>query len=114
MLMSVDLMTPDRLRPAVPEVALLEEVNASFVFIAQSDGKDGQKAKRVPVSIGMRRDGFAEIISGLPADAMVITEGLVGLRDGQAIKPVGGGAPAAKSADTKAAPTAAKSDGRGG
>lgn len=114
MLMSVDLMTPDRRMPAVPEVALLEEGNASFVFIAHSDGKDGQKAKRIPVSIGMRRDGYAEIISGLPADAMVITEGLVGLRDGQAIKPIGGGAPAAKSADTKVAPTTAKSDGRGG
>ena len=73
MLMSVDLMTPDRRMPAVPEVALLEEGNASFVFIAQSDGKDGQKAKRIPVSIGMRRDGFAEIISGIPADALVIT-----------------------------------------
>jgi hypothetical protein len=62
----------------------------------------------------MRRDGFAEIISGLPANALVITEGLVGLRDGQAIKPLGGGAPGAKSADTKAAAPAAKSDGRGG
>ncbi len=114
MLMSVDLITPERRMPAVPEVALLEEGNASFVFIAQSDGKDGQKAERVPVSVGMRRDGFAEIISGLPANALVITEGLVGLRDGQAIKPLGGGAPGAKSADTKAAAPAAKSDGRGG
>lgn len=113
MLMSVDLMTPDRRMPAVPEVALLEEGNSSFVFIAHSDGKEGQKAKRVPVGIGMRRDGFAEIVSGLPVGAVVITEGLVGLRDGQPIKPVSA-APGPKSADAKAAPAAAKTDGRGG
>jgi membrane fusion protein (multidrug efflux system) len=113
MLMSVNLITPDRRMPAVPEVALLEEGNASFVFIAQSDGKDGQNAKRVPVSIGMRRDGFAEIMNGLPADALVITEGLVGLRDGQAIKPVGGSVQVAKPADSRIAPSASKPDGRG-
>jgi hypothetical protein len=45
---------------------------------------------------------------------MAMPEGLVGLRDGQAIKPIGGGAPSAKSADAKVAPTTAKSDGRGG
>jgi membrane fusion protein (multidrug efflux system) len=93
MLMSVDLIAPDRNMPAVPEIALLEEGNASFVFIAVSDGKGGQKAKRVPVSIGARRDGFAEILSGIAQGSPVITEGLVGLRDGQPVKPMGAGAP---------------------
>ncbi|GIU66033.1 efflux RND transporter periplasmic adaptor subunit [Candidatus Phycosocius spiralis] len=88
MLMSVDVMAPVRNRPAVPEVALVEDGNASFVFIAVSDGKGGQKAMRVPVSIGTRRDGFAEIINGLAPGTLVITEGLVGLRDGQPIKPM--------------------------
>jgi membrane fusion protein, multidrug efflux system len=99
-LMSVDLIAPDRNTPAVPEVALLEEGNASYVFIAVSDGKGGQKAKRVPVSIGTRRDGFAEILGGIAPGSPVITEGLVGLRDGQPVKPVGAGAPA-KPADKK-------------
>ena len=93
MLMSVDLIAPDRNTPAVPEVALLEEGNASYVFVAVSDGKGGQKAKRVPVSIGTRRDGFAEILGGIAPGSPVITEGLVGLRDGQPVKPMGAGAP---------------------
>lgn len=112
MLLSVDLLTPDRQMPAVPEVALLEEGNATYVFIANGSDKDGMTAKRVPISVGMRKDGFAEVLTGLPVGAKVVTEGLVGLRDGQPIKPQG--APSSKTPDGKAGPATARPDGRGG
>jgi membrane fusion protein, multidrug efflux system len=92
MLMSVDLLSPARSMPAVPEVALLEEGNESFVFVASgaagSDGS-GMKAKKTAVIIGARREGFVEILNGLPVGAPVIVEGLVRLRDGQAIRVAG-------------------------
>jgi membrane fusion protein, multidrug efflux system len=103
MLMSVDILAPGRQMPAVPEVALLEEGNESFVFVA--DGKagpdgSGMKAKKTAVRIGARREGYVEILDGLPVGAPVIVEGLVRLRDGQPIRtqggPPAGGAPKAK------------------
>jgi membrane fusion protein, multidrug efflux system len=104
MLMSVDILSPGRSMPAVPEVALLEEGNQSFVFVADgvagADGS-GMKAKKTAVTIGARREGFVEILGGIPVDAPIIVEGLVRLRDGQAIKTMGsplvaGSAPKAK------------------
>jgi membrane fusion protein, multidrug efflux system len=92
MLVSVDLLAPGRSMPAVPEVALLEEGNESFVFVASGvAGPDGSglKAKKTPIVIGARREGFVEVLSGLPVGTSVITEGLVRLRDGQPIKVMG-------------------------
>jgi membrane fusion protein (multidrug efflux system) len=92
MLMSVDLLSPDRSMPAIPEVALLEEGNETFVFIADGvAGPDGNglKAKRIPITIGARREGFVEVLGGIPVGAPIIVEGLVRLRDGQAIRSVG-------------------------
>jgi membrane fusion protein, multidrug efflux system len=92
MLMSVDILSPGRSMPAVPEVALLEEGNESFVFVADgvagTDG-NGMKAKKTAVMIGARREGFVEILGGIPVGAPIIVEGLVRLRDGQAIKAQG-------------------------
>ena len=100
MLMSVDLLSPGRSMPAVPEVALLEEGNESFVFVADGvagpDGS-GMKAKKTAVTIGARREGFVEILNGIPVGAPVIVEGLLRLRDGQAIRAAGGPPSAAKA-----------------
>jgi membrane fusion protein, multidrug efflux system len=92
MLMSVDLLSPGRQMPAVPEVALLEEGNESFVFVADGvAGADGSglKAKKTAITIGARREGFVEVLGGIPVGAPVIVEGLVRLRDGQPIKVMG-------------------------
>jgi membrane fusion protein, multidrug efflux system len=107
MLMSVDLLSPARSMPAVPEIALVEEGNQSFVFLAQKspDGEGGAMvAKRVPVTIGARRDGFVEILDGVPVGAQIVVEGLVRLRDGQPIRTAG----ASAGAGTKSNPQAAK------
>ncbi len=113
MLMSVDILSPGRQMPAVPEVALLEEGNESFVFVADgvagADGS-GMKAKKTPVVIGARREGFVEILSGIPVGAPIIVEGLVRLRDGQAIKVAGG---SSSSASSSAPPSGAKAKEQG-
>jgi membrane fusion protein, multidrug efflux system len=99
MLMSVDLLAPGRSMPAVPEVALLEEGNESFVFIADGvAGPDGSglKAKKIAITIGARREGFVEVLGGIPVGAPVIVEGLVRLRDGQPIRVMGAPSSASK------------------
>jgi membrane fusion protein, multidrug efflux system len=99
MLMSVDLLSPGRSMPAVPEVALLEEGNESFVFVADGvAGPDGSglKAKKTAIVIGARREGFVEVLGGIPVGAPVIVEGLVRLRDGQPIKVMGAPSSASK------------------
>ncbi len=102
MLMSVDLLSPARAMPAVPEVALLEEGNQSFVFVASGTaGPDGTglKATKTPIMVGARREGFVEVLSGIPVGAPVLVEGLVRLRDGQSIR-VAGAASASAPAST--------------
>lgn len=117
MLMSVDLLSPERSMPAVPEVALLEEGNESFVFVAQGvagEAGPGLKAKKTAVRVGARREGYVEILDGLPVGASIIVEGLVRLRDGQAIRAAGPGPtakapvspPASPPASTPASPAA--------
>lgn len=107
MLMSVDLLSPARSMPAVPEIALVEEGNQSFVFLAEKKGNGpdaSMVAKRVPVMVGARREGYVEILDGLPVGAQIVAEGLVRLRDGQPIRVA---SPPAAGADAKAGASAA-------
>lgn len=96
MLLDVDVRTPARSMPGIPEVALQEEGNETFVFIAV-EGDSGLTARRVPVRIGTRRDGWVEVLDGIAIGDRVVSEGLVRLRDGQAIRPQNGPSSPAKA-----------------
>jgi membrane fusion protein (multidrug efflux system) len=67
----------------VPEQALMPQGQDQFVFKVV-DGK----VALTKVEVGIRRDGMAEIISGLGPDDQVVTAGQLKIRDGAAIKPV--------------------------
>jgi membrane fusion protein (multidrug efflux system) len=67
----------------VPEQALVPQGQDQFVFKVV-DGK----VALTKVEVGIRRDGMAEIISGLGPDDQVVTAGQLKIRDGAAIKPV--------------------------
>ncbi len=67
----------------VPEQALVPQGQDQFVFKVV-DGK----AALTKVEVGIRRDGMAEIISGLGPEDQVVTAGQLKIRDGAAIKPV--------------------------
>jgi membrane fusion protein (multidrug efflux system) len=43
------------------------------------------KAARQKVEIGQRREGRVEIVNGLAADDVVVTAGVIKLRDGAAV-----------------------------
>jgi membrane fusion protein (multidrug efflux system) len=64
----------------VPEEALVPEQGDMFVFVV----KDGSAEKRL-VHIGQRRVGDVQILDGLAAGELVVTEGAQKLRDGSAV-----------------------------
>jgi membrane fusion protein (multidrug efflux system) len=64
----------------VPEEALVPEQGDMFVFVV----KDGSAEKRL-VHIGQRRVGDVQVLDGLAAGELVVTEGAQKLRDGSAV-----------------------------
>lgn len=69
-----------RMRPAVPEAAVMWTGDGSSVFAV----KDG-KAVRIPVTIAARRDGLALLEAQLPQGTPIIVKGVQKLREGQAV-----------------------------
>ena len=65
----------------VPEQALVPQGTDQYVFKV-IDGK----AVRGKVEIGQRRDGKAEIVSGIGADDVIVTAGQLKLRDGMSVQ----------------------------
>ena len=68
-------------RILLPETSLVPMGEDLFVF-RLADGK----AKLTKITIGQRRAGAVEVVQGLDADAIVITEGALKLRDGAPVR----------------------------
>ncbi|HVZ98763.1 MAG TPA: efflux RND transporter periplasmic adaptor subunit [Caulobacterales bacterium] len=82
MLMTVDVRANQHQALAIPEIAILEEANASFVLRVNADNK----VERVRIATGQRSDGMAEVTSGLNEGDQVIIEGLQAVRPGQSVR----------------------------
>jgi membrane fusion protein (multidrug efflux system) len=65
----------------VPEEAVLQRVDGSVVF--RLKGRD--RVERVPVELGVIREGWAEITKGLAAGDVVLTRGQSNLIDGSPV-----------------------------
>ncbi len=85
MLMTVEVRSNPREALAIPEIAILEEGQASFVYRVAT-GEEAQTVERVEVRTGQRSNGVAEILSGLSAGDLVVTEGLQAVRPGQPVE----------------------------
>ncbi|MEZ5387859.1 MAG: efflux RND transporter periplasmic adaptor subunit [Prosthecobacter sp.] len=81
MLVTVKLSLDPNVSLSIPERALVPIGQKKYVFTLA-----GEKAKRVEVEIGRRKPGYVEILKGLKEGQMIITDGLVGLLDGAAVK----------------------------
>ncbi len=84
MLIELDLHSRARTGLAIPEAALVPRASEQFVFVLE----DGHARQR-KVSLGTRRDGFAEITAGLKAGERVIVHGTHKLTDGKPVKVLG-------------------------
>lgn len=74
MLLTVSIEAQSRTSAAVPELAIVGEGDTSYVYVI-----DGDTAKRVKVTTGIRQGGMVEILSGLQPGQKVVTEGVVKL-----------------------------------
>jgi membrane fusion protein (multidrug efflux system) len=91
MLMTVDVRSNPRQALAIPEIAILDQIDGAYVYrVVAREG--GQAVDLVRIQTGQRSGGMAEVLSGLETGDQVITEGVQSVRPGQ---PVQIGAPQA-------------------
>lgn len=81
MLMTVRLVTRQRDALVVPESSLIQLGTATYVFKVSDD----RRAVRTQVTTGARRRGLVEILEGVSAGEVVITEGIIKVREGSAV-----------------------------
>lgn len=81
MLLQVVLSRPEREALVLPEIAIVQIGNASYVFRV----KDDDTVERVNVQIGARREGFAEVEDGIAAGDRIVIDGTGKLRPGSRI-----------------------------
>lgn len=81
MLLTVSVLARQRQSLAVPELAVVGDGDDRFVFVIND-----RTAKRVKVQTGIRQAGRVEILGGVKAGQMVVTEGVVKLTDGVTVR----------------------------
>ncbi|MFD0739233.1 efflux RND transporter periplasmic adaptor subunit [Lysobacter koreensis] len=96
MLLQVTLSRPERQALLLPEIAVVQVGNDSYVFKVKGDGS----VERADVRIGTRRDGLAEVLEGLKAGDKIVIDGTGKLRPGSKI--IEGGAKPAAAAKSGA------------
>lgn len=82
MLLQVTLVRPSREALLVPEIAIVQIGNAAFVYRVGED----RTAQRADIQVGGRRDGKAEVLSGLEAGERIVVDGAGKLRPGQKVE----------------------------
>jgi len=83
-LMRVVLLSSPREAVVIPEQALLPLGASQYVLVVAAS--DGNKVSRREVRIGGRRPGEVEVLEGLKAGEIVITEGSQKVRPGQTVE----------------------------
>lgn len=96
MLMTVDVRSNPREALAIPEIAILDQIDGAYVYrVVSREG--GQSVELARIRVGQRAGGMAEVLEGLSAGDQVITEGVQSLRPGQPVQ-LGQAQPAAEGA----------------
>ena len=83
MLMRVDLLNRQREAIMIPEECLVPQGKRQFVYVV--DPSADNTVERREVSIGTRRPGEVEIVEGLTAGELVITDGTLKVRPGSKV-----------------------------
>lgn len=85
MFMNVTARADARRVPAVLEDAVQPVGPRSFVFVVETrDGVD--IAVRKEVQLGIHQDGYIEVKSGVEAGTRIVTDGIIGVRDGGVVR----------------------------
>lgn len=81
MLLQLDLQKQVLNTLVIPERALVPIEDKQYVFVV-----DAEKAVRKEVTVGLRKPGLAQILTGLDIGQNVVVEGALKLRDGSGVK----------------------------
>lgn len=93
MLMTVNVRSNPRQALAIPEIAILDQIDGAYVYrVVAREG--AQAVELVRIRTGQRSGGMAEVLEGLNAGDQVITEGVQSVRPGQPVQ-IGEAPPAA-------------------
>jgi membrane fusion protein (multidrug efflux system) len=82
MLLTVEVVMGERLALVVPEHSVFQVQDRAYVY--RVDGE--QVARRQQIELGARRFGIVEVLDGLGEGDLIVTEGIVKLRDGVAVR----------------------------
>ncbi len=82
MLMTVNVINREREAIAVPEEAIIPVGREQFVFIIT----DENVAERRKITIGLRRPGIVEVLSGVTPGEKVVVAGMLRLRPGTPVR----------------------------
>lgn len=92
-----------------PEEAVVPQGDQFFVFRVVED-----RAQRVPVALGVRRDGQVELIGDVRAGDRIVTAGMRVQRDGQPVRVLAAPAASSAAAATAQSQSAGAASGAGG
>jgi membrane fusion protein (multidrug efflux system) len=82
MLLTVDVVMAERTSLVVPESAVFQVQDRAYVYTVDA----AQTARQTQIELGDRRYGFVEVRSGLEEGDLIVTEGIVKLRDGITVR----------------------------
>jgi membrane fusion protein (multidrug efflux system) len=86
MLMTVEVRSNPRDALAIPEIAILDQIDGAYVYRVAAGDSGQQRAELLRIRTGQRSGGMAEVLEGLNAGDQVVTEGLQGVRPGQPVQ----------------------------
>lgn len=82
MLMGVAVTIGEKESLAVPELSVVAAGQRNFVYVIEQGGEGPPTASARDVVLGVRQDGYVEIVSGLSGGELVVSEGVHRLRSG--------------------------------
>lgn len=97
MLVEVSVYRAERQALLLPEIAVVQVGDKTFVWRVDAQGKVAQ----VDVTIGARNAGLAEVVSGLSAGDRIVVEGTGKLRPGATVQDVASAKPATEAVSEK-------------
>jgi len=81
MLLTVEVVTAERVALVVPEGSVFQVQNRAYVYRV-----DGDTVHQQQIEVGGRRFGVVEVLGGLKDGDPIVTEGIIKLREGARVR----------------------------
>jgi membrane fusion protein (multidrug efflux system) len=105
MLLTVEVVTAERVALVVPEGSVFQVQNRAYVYVV-----DGDTVHQREIDVGGRRFGVVEVLGGLQEGDLIVVEGIIKLREGARVRYEG--AEAAVSEHSQGSAPASTADAR--